>query len=193
MSNSKIELHKAKLISDYYGNVYSNDVLDELDEGDIVRISFVVHEHYYEDAWTHDTPYVCIIKKEDIQNEDQDEESIESIDFVGEIYDYNRQETDKYPFPIGERILFSKNNIIEIIDDDLQTKSPQTKSKYYKYLTEEKILVTGPLYTIEFNNDSDSDSDSEFQDLDNTEDLGENVINEDDGNESDDEYVSDSD
>lgn len=189
MDNSKIELHKAKLISDYYGNVYSNDVLDELDEGDIVRISFVVHEHYYEDAWTHDAPYVCIIKKEKAQNEDKNEESVESVNFVGEIHDYKKQETDKYPFPIGERILFSKHNIIEI-PYNLQNKTPQDGSKFCKYLTEEKILVTGPLYTIEFNNDSESEIDSELQDLEKS-DSEENVINEDD--ETDEEYVSDSD
>ncbi len=177
-SSPKIKLHKAKKISDYYGTIYTNEVLDEIDVGDIVRISLVVEDHYLDDTWTHDSPYVLIIKKEmlSIDNDNDDDNEI----FIGEIHSDKRQLTDKYPISLGERVMFSKDNIIEI-PENLQ--SSNEKSRFSKYLTEEKITITGPLYTIQYEysseDETDSNPDSELEDGDLTS-----------GSE---EYVSDSD
>ncbi len=174
MDYSKIHLHKAKKISDYYGNVYSLDVLNEIDVEDIVRISFIIEDHYLDDSWTHDSPYILIIKKD----KSEDEDTVEIL--VGEIYSHNRQETDKYPISINERVLFSKNNIIEI---PVNLQQYGNKEKFIKHLTYEKIPITGPLYTIE-----DEDSSEEENDSESDSELGENDLTSDS-----EDYVSDSD
>lgn len=156
MDYSKIEFHEAIKISDYYGSIFNNEILTEINEGDIVRISIVVHNHYLE-SWSHDSPYVEILKKE---------VNVDDIVFVGEIYDFKREKNDKYPIPVGERVLFRASNIIEFPINLQKNLDEKRKLGFMKYFTYEKITVTGPLYTIKIQDEtsvSDSDKWSETE------------------------------
>ena len=136
----RLYLHFAKIITDKRGYIYMPAVLDLVDINHIVRISFEV-DFVHIKLWSHDSPYIRIIDK----NEDGS--------MLGEIVDVNRIETCNYPLAIGERIWIRKENIIEIPD-------LYNNYEFSNLLTENKVVATGPLYTVESDSDNESDSDS---------------------------------
>ena len=136
--DSSIEFHEAKIIVDSRCFVYKTQVLNKLEVNDTVRISFTLESPL--DTWAHDTPFVKILQINPDTN------------ILGEIMNINRQETDKYPLNVGEKIWFKKNNIIEIVAN-----RPILKN----LLTSEKVVCTGPLFTIVYDDSDESDSESE--------------------------------
>lgn len=138
--NEKFSIHKAKIISNNLGNIYDKDVLKQLEIGNVVRISFIVLDNHFDD-WTHDSPYLKIIKK----NKNL---------YLGEVQNINRiKNTNKYPLPIGEKIWFNEENIIEIPNNQNSIKS------FDSFLTNEYISITGPLYTIKSDDETSETSD----------------------------------
>lgn len=135
-TQDKIYLHVAKVITDKNGFIYNSRVLDQIAIGNVVRLSFEVDCEDL-DYWTHDAPYVKIIMK------NMDEY------MVGDVQNINRiANTNSYPLMVGERIWFKLENIIEI-PSDLYGNT----ADFDKFITEDYVPATGPLYTIK---DSDT-------------------------------------
>ncbi len=134
--NNKLHIHTAKQIINENTYIYKPEILSDLYINDIIRISYIT---YYNNltSWNHDAPFLKII-------------AVEGDNFLGEIMDINRiKNTNKYILNIGEKIWFHKSNVIEV----------QTTEKNKCYLTNEKVLCTGPLLTIE---EEESSSDSDY-------------------------------
>jgi hypothetical protein len=155
--DENICIHIAKHVIDDNCIIYDPKVINMVRIDDVVRISFELTKDndYY---WNHDAPFAKIVK-------------IHKDSILGEVQDINRMITNKYPIKVGDRVWFTRDNIIEIPQ---RYQANQANNIYKKYLTESVVQCTGPLFTIE---DSDSDSDSS---------NGED-------NSNDDETVSDSD
>lgn len=137
-----LELYTAKCIIDNRCYIYKPEVLNYLAINDIVRISFTLDTER-EDIWCHDSPYVKIIIIDSTNN------------IMGEVINIDRQETNMYPINIGEKIWFSKSNIIEI---------PANKNEFKYLLTSDHVQCTGPLYTVIYNEDESGteSSDTEY-------------------------------
>ena len=151
MCEPKIVLHKACKVVDYDGVIFDSKILENMPLESIVRVSMVFspnYDRYDLIAFTHDSPYIKILKK--------DKELL-----LGEVLEDKRTcDEDKYPIRTGERVWFSKENIIEI---PLHMQSYPQKI-LAKYRTANKVPITGPLYTIieePLLNDIASDSDSD--------------------------------
>lgn len=141
-----MEIHKAKIITDWDGRIYTPDILILLEVGLVVRISFVVEDHPF-DVWSHDAPYLKI-------------ESIRRDQISGTVLDIKRYKTyEKYPVQVNEVINFKKENIIEI-----PSKYQTVGLPLSAYYTDEYVPVTGPLFTIEY--DIEQDFDEEISDED---------------------------
>lgn len=134
-----IELHTAKCIIDDRGYIYKPEVLNKLDINDIVRISFILDTER-EDIWCHDSPHVKIHLIDDINN------------VMGEIVNIDRQQTNMYPLNVGEKIWFTKSNIIGILANTQEFKN---------LLTSEHVQCTGPLYTVVYDEESEDGSSSD--------------------------------
>ncbi len=147
--NSKITIHKAKLITDSCGYIFDSLVLRELAIGSVVRIFFTLNSPHL-NLWSHDAPYVSIM-------------DIKEQMCLGEILDLEKiDECNRYPLACGERIWFNRDCIIEI---PLKQQSKNKEKKMKTLLTKQYVTVTGPLYTIEhietlYNSDSDSSNGS---------------------------------
>jgi hypothetical protein len=131
--DEKINIHIAKRVIDDNCIIYQDNVVDIVEVGDIVRISFELIDEL-DEYWYHDAPYLKVIK-------------IHSNKLLGEIQNINRMTTNKYPLAIGERIWFGIENIIEI------PRARQSSEKYNTHLTTKTVSCTGPLFTV---NDADS-------------------------------------
>lgn len=134
-----ITLHVAKCIINEHCFIFKDEVINHIDIGNIVRISFTVATDL--DVWSHDSPYVKIL-------------SIEKDEVLGIIIDLNRQVTNKYPLNVGDEIWFKKENII--------TLQSSNSSSINNLLTKERVLASGPLYTVESDDESDDDDESEY-------------------------------
>ena len=137
-----VNLHTAKIVIDNFCRIYKPEVVDILKSGHIVRISFTVESEMF---WTHDAPYVKIL-------------SINKDYILGEIADIHRQVSNMYPLNIGDRIMFNKDNIIEIprtLQDD-----EKNSRVFTKFLTDQTVQCTGPLFTVESDEESSSSDDN---------------------------------
>jgi hypothetical protein len=132
-------LHEAERIIDDECSVLKKEALYDIQEGSTVRISIFFDEEPNEDLWTHDAPYVKILK-------------IKGNDLLGEVLEKNKRfgYNHKYPLPIGEKVWFKRSNIIEI--------SGVIKPEF---ITTERVLISGPLYTVVHQEHSYSDSESD--------------------------------
>jgi hypothetical protein len=144
----KIVLHDAKLILDANGYIYNPEVLKEIIVGSVVRI-FMTLPRPPLDLWSHDSPYVSIVEVDK-----------KSSTCLGEILDLERvDECNRYPLAVGEKIWFSLSNIIEI---PIKEQSKNKEKKIKAFITNERVMATGPLYTIDYTfDDSGSDTDSD--------------------------------
>ncbi len=132
-TQEKIILHRAKLVIDWDGTVFSPEVLKEVNKDCVVRLSMVMPDPPVH-LWSHDAPYVSIVE-------------IVNGRFLGEVLDMSRDiECGRYPISSGDRIWFDDINIIEI---PLREQSKAHSKKMRQHLTTERVNVTGPLYTIE--------------------------------------------
>lgn len=154
-NNTEIEydtlvIHRAKRIVNWCGFIYNNSVVGHIKVNDIVRISYHVEKEYF-DMWSHDAPYVKILKIQD---------SEDGTICLGEVQDINRQKANKYIIRSFEKIWFYLTNIIEI-----PTKYNENSRivELSKFLSDEKVPVTGPLFTIVFPKEPNSDTESESQ------------------------------
>jgi len=143
IEHNKILIHTAKLITDWNGTIFKNEVLKEVGVDSIVRISMVMPDPPI-NLWSHDAPYVSIVEI--------DKENM----ILGEVLDIGRDvECNRYPIASGDRLWFSLDNIIEI---PLKDQGKNKAKKMRQYLTAEKVTVTGPLYTIVEDNLFERDS-----------------------------------
>jgi hypothetical protein len=150
-------LDKAKLIVDYNGTIYRDDVKKVIGVNCVVRISLYLTDEF-QGCYPHDAPYVCVC-----------EEDKKKKLFCGIVQDIGRTgPSNKYLARTGERIWFSADNVIEIPSNH-QTDVP--KSALTKYLNNkgEKVPITGPLYTIEYDPCSGSESDDSYEDYESSE------------------------
>ena len=145
MEELRIEIARATV--DRNGFYFKREVLDNLLEGDIVRISYIFTQmEDCSDWYNNDSPYVKLV-------------TINGTELLGEILALNHTESGlKYPIRSGERIWFSKDNIFEINTEEI---SEERRKKILSYLAEPKrhVVVTGVTMLIQDDEDSDSDSD----------------------------------
>jgi hypothetical protein len=93
------------------GYYFKREVLNNLNPGDIIRISYLFPniDEDEDNMYNSDSPYVKILK-------------FEYEEFLGEIIDPYDRMCGKEPVPAGERVWFKKNNIFEIntelLDED---------------------------------------------------------------------------
>ncbi len=132
--NEKIILHKARIVVDRRGAIYKSEVLGEIVNDMVVRLSMVMPDPP-SNLWSHDAPYVSITEHDSKNNT-----------YLGEVLDIGRDvECNRYPVATGDSIWFCADNIIEI---PLCEQSKNKAKKLKTFLTTEKVTVTGPLYTI---------------------------------------------
>jgi hypothetical protein len=143
-ANSDLTIYAAKCIINEHCRVYNNTVLNTIKVGHVVRIGYKT-DHDFEGVWGHDNPHVKIIDIDYTYN------------ILGEIMDINRIKCNKYPLNIGDRIMFVKSNIYEIP----YRYNIDYKTELRKHITESKVPCTGPLFFVEYPNDSSSDGSSD--------------------------------
>lgn len=133
-SHEMVELHKAKCVINEDGFIFNEDVLMEVCIGFVVRISMTLDDPPL-NLWSHDAPYVEIVKSENGK-------------LLGEVLDSDRDiDCNRYPIATGDKVWFELSNIIEIPIKDQSTK----KSKLIKkHLTKDTVPITGPLYTVDY-------------------------------------------
>ncbi len=158
MSEDSLKIGQARHISDWDGIILSSECLALVDIDHIVRIYI-----YYDDGgessdselhdYSSDAPYVKVVS---VANENEKRE------FLGEILSINRASDDKkYPFPTGERIWFTEDNIFEI-PTHRQPEDAQPKYAAFRNKEGTKVKVTGPRYLI-ITPESTEDDDDELE------------------------------
>ena len=158
---TELILHDAKLIVDWDGTHYHNKVINHLEVGFIVRISFLIPDNsnlyrLNENIFNHDSPYILIKK-------------IQNNELLGEILNFRGNMNHNSPILYGDKIWVSRNNIIEI--------SSLQSSNLKKFLIQEKrVSVTGPLYTVVY--DDLSDESDEYYESDESDEYYESGENE---------------
>lgn len=157
MEETYVKVFDAIRVIDRKAYIYDEAVRSEITLGDSVRIAFEIDEDHpmAKYVWCFDAPYLQI--EEEVM--DSNNQSV----FLGVILDYKREETNKYPLTISEKVWFTRQQVIEI---PLSLQKKSRVSIFEKFLTKKRVTVTGPLYTIKNDTEySDSESDDESVDL----------------------------
>lgn len=145
--DERIVIHSAKCVLDGNCFIYKQTVLNLVKIGTIARISYSLTEDT--ELWSHDSPYVKIIQL-----------STKKDEYLCEIVNINRIVSNSYPLNIGERLWISKQNIIEIPID-----YQPNRTDFEKYISDKKVLCSGPLYCIDISDYDTDSSDSDAEDF----------------------------
>lgn len=131
-----------RVVSNENGQILKKEILDKLKDNDIVRISMHISKNSgYKCRLMRDTPYVKIMEKKNGK-------------LLGMVLqEFRLMPEDYYPLRSCDKIWFTNNNIIEILELSEEDNS--------KYGTGEYVAYTGPLETVDYEEISESGSNSE--------------------------------
>lgn len=128
----------AKAVTNHKGIFMDRGVLDQLEAGDVVRLSLHVPGLQDDEGCVDmDAPYVMIREKE-------------GEELCGLVMDKERTEAEHmYPVRTGERIWFKRANVYQIATDLMGTKRNKALQRF-QHKERRHVDVTGPLQLVEY-------------------------------------------